>query len=271
MGLIFDIHTARQYDAWRQSSYGIARERLAEKAILDLLEPQPGERVLDIGCGTGNRLLFFSKLGLGISGIDASPYMINRARERLGNRCCLKTGKAEDLPFDDNEFDLAVLDNTLEFLDEPVRALTEAGRVANRRVYIGVMNSLSWPCLRNKFQSYFRSSLFNQMKFYSLWELKSLVLLAFGNVPIVWRSSFIYPPFLNRFEGFFTGAWNLEYHPFGSFLGLAATILYRVKTDNVPLKIRMKEAGESIVPGMTLGDLKHEKDNNLPQQRRKRS
>jgi ubiquinone/menaquinone biosynthesis C-methylase UbiE len=92
MGLIFDINTAKLYESWCHSPQGKAVEQSAERVFLTLLDPQPGERVLDIGCGDGNHLLFFSKLGLDISGIDASPYMISKARERLGRQCFLKTG-----------------------------------------------------------------------------------------------------------------------------------------------------------------------------------
>ena len=226
-------------------------DKLAEASVLALLDPQPGERILDIGCGEGNHLLFFSKLGLDINGIDVSPYMINRARERLGKRCSLKKGMAEDLPFDDNEFDIVTLIHTLEFLDDPLPALREAGRVAKEKVFIGVMNSLSWFCLCNKFQSLFRGSLFTHVRFYNLWELKSYVQMAFGDSPVSWNCSQIWPPFFGRIGGFLGNQWNLKHCPFGSFLGIAATIVYKVKTDNLPLKIRMKKAGQSVASGLT--------------------
>ena len=252
MGLIFDIHSATLYEAWCHSPQGRAMERLVEKFTIDLLDPQPGERVLDIGCGTGNHLLFLSKLGLDINGIDASPYMIDRARERLGRRSTLKTGVAEDLPFDDNEFDLACLTNTLEFLDDPLPALREAGRVANRRIFIGVMNSLSWYCLFNKLQGLFRESLINHVRFYNMWELKSHVRIAFGQVPIVWRTAQIWPPFFNRIGEIITDQWNLNHVPFGSFLGVAVTVVYRMKTNSLPLKIRISKARQSIARSLTM-------------------
>ena len=258
MGLIFDIRSAALYEDWCHSPQGRAMEKLVEKFIIDLLDPQPGERILDVGCGTGNHLLFLSKLGLDITGIDASPYMINRARERLGKCCTLKTGMAENLPFDDNEFDLAILTNTLEFLDDPLPALKEAGRVAKRRVFIGAMNTLSWYCLFNKLQGLFRESLLNHVRFYSLWELKSQVRVAFGQVPIDWRSAQIWSPFFNRIGEIITNQLNLNHVPFGSFLGLAATIVYRMKTDSLPLKLRMGKARQSIARSLSMGNKNRE-------------
>ena len=254
MGLIFDIRSARLYDSWYQSPQGKAMDKLTEKMIREMLEPQPGERVLDIGCGSGNHLLYFNKLGLDLNGVDASSLMIKKARERLGNRCSLKKVKAEELPFDDNEFDLTVFINTLEFLDDPLQALREAGRVTRRKVFIAVMNSLSWYCLCKKFQGFFRESLFNHVKPYNLWELRSFVRMAFGQVPIAWGCAQIWPPFVRKMAGFITDSLNLNHCPFGSVLGLTATIVYRVKTDNLPLTIGMKKAEQSVARGVTMGN-----------------
>ena len=254
MGLIFDIRSARLYDAWYQSPQGKAMDKLTEKMILEMLDPQPGERVLDIGCGAGNHLLFFNKLGLDLNGVDASSLMIKKAGERLGNRCSLKKARAEDLPFDDNEFDLTVLINTLEFLDDPLEALREAGRVTRRKVFIGVMNSFSWYCLCKKLQGVFRESLFNHVKPYSLWEVRSFVRMAFGHVPIAWSCAQIWPPFIGKMAGRITKSLNLNHCPFGSLLGFTATVVYRVKTDNLPLKIGIKQAKQSIVSGVTMGN-----------------
>jgi ubiquinone/menaquinone biosynthesis C-methylase UbiE len=119
MGLIFDQNTLDFYDAWRRSSSKPNHREILEPLLVSLLDPKPGERVLDIGCGTGNHLIMFSKMGLDVSGVDASPQMLEKARARLGHKSNFKIGMAEDLPFDDNEFDLAVLINTLEFMDTP--------------------------------------------------------------------------------------------------------------------------------------------------------
>ncbi|MFH1351156.1 MAG: class I SAM-dependent methyltransferase [Pseudomonadota bacterium] len=257
MGLIFDKKSAKLYESWCQSAHGRAMDKFAEDSIITLMDPRPGDRVLDIGCGQGNHLLFLNRLGLNISGIDASPYMISRARERLGNRCFLKTAAAEDLPFDDNEFDLVILVNTLEFLDDPLQALREAGRVAKNKVFIGAMNSLSWHCLCHRLQSLFRDSIFRYVKFYSLWELKFSVQRVFGNVPIAWSCSRLWPPFIERIGTLLTDHWNLKYCPFGSFLGLAVTVFYSMKTDNLPLKIRIKKTKESIAGGLTMRNSNH--------------
>jgi len=226
-------------------------DKFIERSIHELLEPQQKERILDIGCGAGNHLLFLNKLGLDINGVDASPYMIDIARKRLGHRCNLKTGMAEDLPYDDNEFDLAVLINTLEFLDNPLQALREAGRVTKRKVFICVMNSLSWQCVRDKLHGLFSETLSKHIIPYHIWELKSYVRRAYGPVPIVWRSERPQPSIDNIIGILPFSAGTSDCWPFGSFLGLSATMEYRLKTDNLPLKIRVRKTEQSVIGGIT--------------------
>src|SRR5688572_30299404 len=48
--------------------------------VLDLLDPQPGERVIDLGCGTGHLTGQIAERGAGVIGIDASAEMIVKAR-----------------------------------------------------------------------------------------------------------------------------------------------------------------------------------------------
>ena len=255
MGLIFDKNTADSYDSWYRSLQGRAIDNALEQLILSLLDPKPRERVLDIGCGTGNHLLIFSKLGLDVSGIDASRYMIEKAKERLGHRCTLKRAMAEDLPFDDNEFDLAVFINTLEYLNDPLQALREAGRVANKKVFIGVINSLSWNGFKKRIQGYLGDPLFSHARFYNLWQLTSLLQRAYGPAPISWGCIKTRPSSVEKMMPFRKNFINWNHSPFGSCLGVSATMIYRVKTDNMPLKIRLKKASQSLIDVKTLEDL----------------
>jgi SAM-dependent methyltransferase len=224
-------------------------ERLVGRSLPMLLDPHPGERVLDVGCGEGNHLLLFERLGLDACGVDASPYMIRRARKRLGNRADLRVGNADDLPFEDNEFDLAVLINTFEFLDDPVTALREVGRVTRRRVFIGVMNRLSLYGLLSKSRSLFRKSIFNHATLYSLWEIKFCLRRVFGSSPIAWQSGHMEGSLLEKVSGH----WPSDSFPFGSFLCVAIDVPYWVRTEQHPLKVGFGKAGRAPVGGLTMG------------------
>ena len=259
MGLIFDKNIARIYESWYHSPHGRAIDRSIEQLILTLLDPRPGERVLDIGCGAGNHLITFSGLGLNVSGIDASAHMIHKAKERLGHRCTLRIGMAEDLPFDDNEFDLAVMINTLEFLDNPLLALREAGRVANKKVFIGVINSLSWNGLVKRVQGYFGDQLFGHSRFYNLWQLKSFLRAAYGHTPVSWACIKKRPSYVDEIRHSGKDLWEFKHSPFGSFLGISATMTYSIKADSLPLKIKMKKPGQSLIGANTVSRLNRSK------------
>jgi len=224
-------------------------QRLVERSLSQLLAPNPGEKVLDVGCGEGNHLLLLQRLGLDVYGVDASPYMIRRAKKRLGNRATLRVGNADDLPFDDNEFDIAVLINTLEFLDDPLQALREVGRVTRRRVFIVVINRLSLYCLLSKCRSLFRKSIFNEATLYSLWGIKLHLRSVFGGAQIRWQSGHLEGSLLQRVSGL----WPFSSLPFGPFLCLAIDVPYWVRTEQHPLKVGFGKAGQAAVRGLTMG------------------
>jgi ubiquinone/menaquinone biosynthesis C-methylase UbiE len=233
MGHVFGPRLARLYEAWEKSAEGILVDRLSSQLILRLLRPGKGERILDIGCGTGNHLLLFYRLGFDVTGLDASSYMLDIARSRLGDKASLKIGRAEDLPFEDNEFDLATLIFTLEFLDDPVAALREAGRVTRHKVFVGVLNSLSPGCMCKRFLALFHDSIFGEAHLFSLWGLKGYARRAYGNVPIEWGSIQIMPSLFRRYALRDELSCLTPSSPFGTFLGLAFRLIYTLKTENI--------------------------------------
>lgn len=252
MGCVFDKETAARYEAWSRSPQGRAMDLWVEHCLPSFIEPLPGERVLDIGCGEGNHLLFLYTLGLNLTGVDASPYMINRARDRLGHRCTLRKGRAEDLPFEDNAFDLCVMIHTLEFLDDPLPALREAGRVARRAVFVGGMNGASWNGVVRKLSAQFRSPLIPWDNCYTPWGLKGRMRSALGPVPISWQCSPCLPMGFEPICRRVFGTPSRQLLPFGAFLAMSAMIVYRVHTDNMPLKVPVRPSSRSVPSGAAL-------------------
>jgi ubiquinone/menaquinone biosynthesis C-methylase UbiE len=250
MGVIFDIHLAKAYENWCRSPKGLRMDLFIESMIYETLKPFKHERVIDIGCGSGNHLQIAGRHGMDLSGIDASPYMLTQARNTLGNRCDLKQADAEDLPYVDNEFDLAFLINTLEFMEDPLPVILEAGRVAKRGVLIVFFNSLSLYIRWQKMRSLFRKMLFSRIKPYSLWEMKRLVTQAYGPVQMKWKSL----PMSACIKK--TGKPNMSFLPFGFLIGISVTLTYRYKTDNLSLKEKINGAKRPVVEGVHISHSK---------------
>jgi SAM-dependent methyltransferase len=99
------------------------------EAALERTGLKPGWRVLDIGCGAGAFLRLVAERGGNPHGIDASDALIKFTRGRLPD-ADLRVGEMEDLPWEEDTFDLVTGFNSFFFANDMVAALREAGRVA---------------------------------------------------------------------------------------------------------------------------------------------
>ncbi|MBA3945799.1 MAG: class I SAM-dependent methyltransferase [Herpetosiphonaceae bacterium] len=138
------VHTswdpvARWYDGWVGAGGSYHHRTLAIPAVLDLLAPQPGEHILDLGAGQGVLAPFIARAGAHYIGVDASPYLINIARRRHDRDGIFLVGDARRLPnvagLRPNTFDSVVLLLSIQDMDplDPVCAsiawaLAEGGR-----------------------------------------------------------------------------------------------------------------------------------------------
>ncbi|HZT53837.1 MAG TPA: class I SAM-dependent methyltransferase [Gaiellaceae bacterium] len=105
------------------------QQRPTYEAALERTGLAPGWRVLDVGCGAGAFLRLVAARGALPHGIDASEALIALARERLPG-ADLRVGEMEELPWEDDSFDLVTGFNSFFFANDMVAALREAGRVA---------------------------------------------------------------------------------------------------------------------------------------------
>jgi SAM-dependent methyltransferase len=88
-----------------------------------------GQRVLEVGCGSGVFLRAAADRGAHVTGLDASEALIERARARVPE-ADLRVGDMQLLPFADDAFDVVAGFNSFFFADDMVAALREARRVA---------------------------------------------------------------------------------------------------------------------------------------------
>lgn len=88
------------------------------------LDPRPGERVLEVGCGRGHLTRRLAEAGVDIVGIDVNP----KAAELAGTDRVL-TMRAEDLAFPDDSFDAVLSVHAIEHIPDLTGALAEMARV----------------------------------------------------------------------------------------------------------------------------------------------
>lgn len=106
--------------------------------LIQTAAPKPGERVLDVGCGTGvvaRRIAAQLAGGGAVTGLDPSADMLTVARSaaaREGVDVDWRHGRAEQLPFPDGSFDLVTCQFALMFVADRPAALAQMRRVVDR-------------------------------------------------------------------------------------------------------------------------------------------
>ena len=113
-------------DDWAEVQEGVMRS--AFRAGLDALGVGSGTRMLDVGCGAGLVLRLAADRGADVSGLDASPAMVAHAQARVPGAPIVQ-GEIEELPFDDEAFDVVTGFNSFQYAARPAHALEEAARV----------------------------------------------------------------------------------------------------------------------------------------------
>jgi ubiquinone/menaquinone biosynthesis C-methylase UbiE len=222
----FDAKAA-EYELWYQTPQGRYADTLEKSLFLRLVRPKLGQSVLGVGCGTGHNLAFFKELGLKATGIDISKPMLDIAAKKLGSEVELYRGHAEELPFDNDSFDIVTLITVLEFIPDPTKVLREAARVAREQIYLGLLHKTSLLAIIRRIKGSFRDSIYNRAKFYSIWGIEGLVKRALGDLPLDWRSTLLLPLSWHKYTHWLDSLLSLTNNPFGAFLGIKLD----VKTD----------------------------------------
>jgi SAM-dependent methyltransferase len=97
-----------------------------------------GTRLLDVGCGSGLACAIAAGRGAQVTGLDASPGLLEIARERAPEGD-FRLGDMTSLPFDDDSFDVVTFINTLFFAADHEAALREAAQVARSGAQLAVI------------------------------------------------------------------------------------------------------------------------------------
>ncbi len=102
--------------------------RRGQERRLELIRryvPLEGRRILDVGCGLGMYVARFRQFSEEVYGVDVDPEKVAQASLSLPN---IYQAAAEDLPFPDNTFEVVVLNEVLEHVQDDRKAVAEAYR-----------------------------------------------------------------------------------------------------------------------------------------------
>lgn len=174
---LFDTWTDK-YDRWFETPTGRLVRKYESTLLLEFLNPHPGERILDAGCGTGIFTQEVLDCGAMVTGIDLSLPMLKKAITRIGDTSF--TGLCADmyaLPFLSNSFDKVFSMTAIEFVPDAGRAIAELDRVTRKggRVVVTTLNSLSPWAEQRKQKAQNGHSLFQKIYFRSPDDMRLIV------------------------------------------------------------------------------------------------
>jgi SAM-dependent methyltransferase len=227
---------AEKHEEWLRREPGRTVLSIEKEILYRVWFPLSPQKVLEIGCGAGHFLEWFSQQGHQATGIDPSPSMLRLARKRLPKRVHLHHGYAEDLPFENNEFDTVAIITSLEFVENPAEALREATRVARNHLLLGVLNKYSLITLQHYFQCLWKVSIYRRAHFFSVFELWRLIRRVLcGHAPLRWRTCLSLPLWsLSCFQSIEKSPY-FQWHPFGHFIAMRVDLHYNLQTLQDPL------------------------------------
>ena len=149
-----DASVPDQYDRWARIYDRFWRRYMNHTlpVVQKMAAVAPGERVLDVACGTGELLHRIAQTtpSADLTGVDLAPAMVARARSKLRNvpHAQVEPVDAHHLPFEDASFDVLLCANTFHYFTHPAQVLSEAQRVlrADGRLVILDWCRDDWTC-----------------------------------------------------------------------------------------------------------------------------
>lgn len=137
---------AKQRDGWAHFAPRETATTPTAARLVRFAGVKPGQKVLDVGCGTGVVALTARRVGAKVTGLDLTPELLARAKEHSGvtgfDDIAWREGDVEDLPFSDDEYDVVLSQFGHMFAPRPEVAIKEMLRVLKPG---GTIAFSTWP------------------------------------------------------------------------------------------------------------------------------
>jgi SAM-dependent methyltransferase len=137
----------RQSVMWGNGRFEVVAETIGDvhEALVEALQPDAGERWLDLACGTGAVAERAARAGAVVTGIDLAPALIETAKERaaaFGVDVDYRVGDCEDLSVEDGAYDVVSSSFGIMFCPDQRAAAAELARVVRSGGRVGLA---TWP------------------------------------------------------------------------------------------------------------------------------
>ena len=138
----------------------VGQTRKWRRLVTEAVDPQPGQRVLDLAAGTGTSSESFVRVGAQVVPCDFSLGMLQVGRKRLPHLPFV-AGDAMTLPFADASFDAVTISFGLRNIHDPAQGLREMRRVTRPggRLVVCEFSTPVWPPFRTIYQEYLMKAL----------------------------------------------------------------------------------------------------------------
>jgi len=245
---------ARQQAAWSSGDYAVVGTTLqiVGETLCEALDVRAGARVLDVAAGNGNATLAAARRFCDVVSTDYVPALLDKGRERAAaERLAVdfRTADAEQLPFDNGEFDVVLSVFGVMFTPDHARAARELARVTRPGGLIGLAN---WT------PDSFVGQMFKVLGKYippaagvkppSLWGTEDHLRTIFGPAIGAMRVTTRQFNFRYRSAAHFIDVFRDYYGPVHkAFLALPAEQQQRLDEDLHALVARLSRGGDTVV------------------------
>lgn len=163
---------AEKYDSGNKGKHA----RSLYESVINKLDELSFNNLLNVGCGTGNLLkLISTRYDVQISGVDLTPKMLNITRIKLGDEADLKVADSEELPFDNDKFDMVICTDSFHHYPHPEKVLAEIRRVLQQDGMLLIADPYTPAPLRQLVNLYFKLSRSGDVKVYPESDIRKLL------------------------------------------------------------------------------------------------
>jgi len=148
-----------------------------------------GWKILDVGCATGEYVYWLRRKGYEAHGLD----LLSSPEWEGPERQFLQVGDVLHLPYPDKSFETVLLFEVLEHLENPEKALAEAGRVARKNVIISVPDARVDPLFKEAGLIFFHWVDRSHVQFFTAESLEEMLKRSGFEIKLIKRINPVYP------------------------------------------------------------------------------